>query len=183
MGAMKQLSLMPLKEGEFAERPTPEQVREWTRAHEVAVAEERARRKEAKRERKREYHRRWYGKNAEKKRAKSRRRYSENSYREYTWARGGVNEAIYSVYVATATWMQKGACICGAKLTKSSALDHDHRTGHARGVLCDDCNTTLGKLEKLGITMPPEFQAYLDDPPYQRALACYRQCTEDDDEA
>lgn len=44
---------------------------------------------------------------------------------------------------------QKGRCaLCGGKvLSKYEALDHDHNTGHIRGVLHTDCNILLGKIE------------------------------------
>lgn len=46
---------------------------------------------------------------------------------------------------------QNGGCaICGAKKNKNGnalCLDHDHNTGKIRGILCHDCNTSLGKFE------------------------------------
>lgn len=48
---------------------------------------------------------------------------------------------------------QKGRCaICGAdnpkisgKGSKSLHIDHDHKTGKIRGLLCQPCNTSLGR--------------------------------------
>ena len=54
---------------------------------------------------------------------------------------------------------QGGVCaICGLPETRilhgqvcQLCVDHDHETGEVRGLLCFMCNTTLGKLEKIGI--------------------------------
>ncbi len=48
---------------------------------------------------------------------------------------------------------QKGCCaICDIDfgiLSRRAAVDHNHSTGKVRGLLCDSCNTLIGKLEKL----------------------------------
>lgn len=45
---------------------------------------------------------------------------------------------------------QGGGCgICGAKpdeFERHLHVDHDHKTGRVRGILCSNCNTLLGKL-------------------------------------
>ena len=51
----------------------------------------------------------------------------------------------------------KGECeVCGKKLSLENGnsdeptahLDHDHRSGKIRGILCSNCNRSIGQLEK-----------------------------------
>jgi hypothetical protein len=58
----------------------------------------------------------------------------------------------------------EGKCnICGSESPNSSwgwHLDHCHKTGKVRGILCMQCNTTLGKLEIVGVD---KFLKYLEN--------------------
>ena len=56
---------------------------------------------------------------------------------------------------------QKGCCaICGEHSTALN-LDHDHKTGQRRGLLCDSCNRTIGMAK--------------DDPELLQSMADYLQ--------
>jgi len=50
------------------------------------------------------------------------------------------------------------------------AVDHDHATGEVRGLLCVNCNTFLGSIEKPGIDLA-RATGYLANPPAHKALA------------
>ena len=61
---------------------------------------------------------------------------------------------------------QNGCCaICethNSKLSKSLAVDHCHTTGEIRGLLCQNCNTALGKF-KDNITLLQNSVNYLQN--------------------
>jgi hypothetical protein len=89
---------------------------------------------------------RWYAKNRERVRAALRARYYadiENrrakSRKSMFKARFGVDESYRDELLAR----QGGVCaICESPKAKS--LDHCHKTGRIRGVLCGPCNLALG---------------------------------------
>ncbi|URP21222.1 endonuclease VII [Gordonia phage Francois] len=67
---------------------------------------------------------------------------------------------------------QGGGCaICGPRVTgktRKLAVDHDHKTGVVRGLLCNQCNRILiGRYDVAALTRAI---AYLLDPPAPRAL-------------
>lgn len=67
---------------------------------------------------------------------------------------------------------QGGACyICGWATGKSRRLtvDHDHKTGLVRGLLCRPCNTYLGVIRD-SIEAAERLVAFLKDPPFQRMI-------------
>lgn len=55
--------------------------------------------------------------------------------------------------------VQQGGLCAGCKRQLKLVVDHDHATGAVRGLLCMDCNTTLGYVH--------------DQPEVLRALAVY----------
>jgi len=57
---------------------------------------------------------------------------------------------------------QNGACAICHRITKRLFIDHCHKSGKIRGLLCPTCNTFLGWYEnKASIIL--EFQKYLND--------------------
>lgn len=78
--------------------------------------------------------------------------YQRNWYRTHKQAqRNSWLKKKYGITVETFDRMvakQKGACgICGARFPL--VVDHDHRTGGIRGLLCSTCNSRLGHFENL----------------------------------
>ena len=76
------------------------------------------------------------------------RRWNKEHQRErWLQKRYGISEQDYDAILES----QDGVCaICGrAERAKrlSLAVDHDHETGQIRGLLCNSCNTALGKFQ------------------------------------
>ncbi len=86
--------------------------------------------------------------NGEKIRERTRKNYHENK-EHFKFKR---IEALYGLSRENYDKMfsdQNGSCaIC--KQPKSLVVDHDHTSGKVRQLLCSDCNTTLGFLERQG---------------------------------
>ena len=61
-------------------------------------------------------------------------------HREANWRRHGIVGMTWEKWEA----MDKQCAICGT--TEDLVLDHDHRTGEARGILCRSHNSALGYL-------------------------------------
>ena len=73
--------------------------------------------------------------------------------RRKRWAAQGMDTV-----EAEAAWATQVCAICGAT-DKRFHVDHDHTTGHVRGLLCGPCNQTLGLMQ--------------DEPARLRAAAAY----------
>jgi hypothetical protein len=58
---------------------------------------------------------------------------------------------------------QSGKCaICGATQNQPLYVDHDHKTGKVRELLCAKCNTAVGVVEKEGLERIFELMQYID---------------------
>ena len=78
---------------------------------------------------------------------RSRERYHSDAGRNYWLQRQfGITVAIYNDMLAS----QGHVCaICNqpCRSGRRLAVDHNHRTGEVRGLLCLDCNTAIGKFQ------------------------------------
>jgi hypothetical protein len=64
----------------------------------------------------------------------------------------GISRAQYDTLLAK----QDGKCAlcrCPPKLGKKLVVDHNHKTGMVRGLLCDGCNRALGLVEARSLVM------------------------------
>jgi hypothetical protein len=66
--------------------------------------------------------------------------------RECSWRRAGIQLDFLTFLDLLAS--QRFRClICNAFLSVSASVDHDHRTGQVRGLLCFSCNNGLGSFK------------------------------------
>jgi hypothetical protein len=80
---------------------------------------------------------------------KSKKRYKKNKKKlrnTFLKRKFGITLEVYNKILKE----QKGVCaVCGRKeKNKSLAVDHDHKTGKIRGLLCGRCNPALGFLQE-----------------------------------
>ena len=92
------------------------------------------------------------------------RRTSHDAHLKQTY---GIRIADYDALLA----MQRGTCaICNGGTSKHFlAVDHDHKTGEVRGLLCANCNKTLGKFRD-NASRFRRAANYLDIPPARQVL-------------
>ncbi len=80
----------------------------------------------------------------------------------------GLREGQYEELYAA----QGGVCaICerATGKTKKLAVDHDHKTGYVRGLLCGPCNKILGHLRDDPL-LAANILEYLEEPPAHNAI-------------
>jgi hypothetical protein len=120
-----------------------------------------------KQKKKRAEYMREYNKRKPEKKKLLRKRYRENHKANQLKAKYGITVEEYQAMFDS----QGGVCkLCGQEETtrisrgdgiRSLAVDHDHKTGKVRGLLCHQCNVVLGQYE-LHKDLFPKFQEYLD---------------------
>ena len=78
---------------------------------------------------------------------KDKKRYYENDRGNYLKRKYGITSQDYDNMYSE----QEGSCaICGihqSELKNRFCVDHDHDTGQVRGLLCNNCNNGIGKLQ------------------------------------
>jgi hypothetical protein len=94
---------------------------------------------------------------------------SKNAHAKALEKRYGITgEEYWALYA-----YQGGVCaICGWATGKSRRLtvDHDHKTGLVRGLLCRPCNTYLGVIRD-DIDAAERLVSFLKNPPYQSMIS------------
>ena len=95
-------------------------------------------------------HKKWAAKHKEHLRSYDRKRYRDdpNKWERHIRAKYGIAPADFEEMLVS----QGGVCaICESsspgKGHKRFNIDHDHKTGEVRGLLCWPCNTGIGKLK------------------------------------
>lgn len=105
----------------------------------------------------------WKAKNPGKVRAESSRHYAtyggNKRCREHAWRRLGIEAFTLEKFNAMAEEQHHTCAICSRGNTRSGkpislAVDHDHTTGEACGLLCTGCNRHLGQIERRGFSGP-----------------------------
>lgn len=99
----------------------------------------------------RAYHRKWYKKN-KKKADEVSRRYQRTPKGKLSERKRRLKR-LYSITLEEYDRMlelQNGVCaICGNPPEyRRLGIDHDHKTGKVRGLLCGYCNGMIGRIEK-----------------------------------
>ncbi|MBK7819410.1 MAG: endonuclease VII domain-containing protein [Sphingobacteriaceae bacterium] len=74
-------------------------------------------------------------------------RENKNRHKEYSWKSNGIKDMTVERYNLLLIKQKYCCAICltpNTKLKRVLAVDHDHKTGEVRGLLCDACNRALG---------------------------------------
>jgi hypothetical protein len=82
--------------------------------------------------------------------------------RESGWKCQGIETFSYVAFLEMIVAQKSQCSICGCGIDASSHLDHDHKTGAVRSVLCQRCNLLLGKYEVSGSVLLRNAASYLE---------------------
>lgn len=105
-----------------------------------------------------------------------------NSYRRNSYNRAKTNPTMKMIYnsekrrlraqygitnyqVVLDRIKQNKCDLCGREVVSRHLkhIDHCHDTGKIRGVLCCNCNTLIGRVEKVGLHVIPKIKDYLEN--------------------
>lgn len=81
--------------------------------------------------------------------------------RECDWRQQGISDASFVSFEAKLVIQNYHCPLCNSAVDTHSSLDHNHETCMARGVLCQECNLLLGKVEAGGSQFLANASEYL----------------------
>ena len=87
----------------------------------------------------------------EKYRAQARSKYCPLKSKQQGWKYAGIVDMTLERYNSLLEKQNYSCAVCGIhqdSLKKALCVDHNHATGKARGLLCDNCNRALGYLQE-----------------------------------
>ncbi len=92
-----------------------------------------------------------YSKNYREKNVEKTKEYNKGkTVKEYMWKKAGIKDMTIERYNEMFEEQNGNCAICGRhedEFKKILSVDHNHRTGEVRGLLCNKCNTAIGYLK------------------------------------
>lgn len=147
--------------------------RRWRAKHREEDRARSAARHAAKRDEDNAASRAWHAAHRDEALARMRENYRKREQADgWRGARHGISREEHEALYAA----QAGRCaICATPGALAGVgclfIDHDHKTGERRGLICHACNKSLPAFEELGATWMLRALAYLGDPPLRRVRA------------
>lgn len=92
----------------------------------------------------------WYQKNCENHKIKRDKYWAKNAARMSGWRRQKIHNVSFDQYNEMLLAQNMSCAICErhqSSFKRTLAVDHDHKTGEIRGLLCHSCNTAIGSLK------------------------------------
>ena len=89
--------------------------------------------------------------NPDKYRQAAKKQYKPHKSKEYSWKNAGILDMTIERYNELLNSQNNKCAICNELSTnfkKALSVDHNHKTGKVRGILCDNCNRALGYLKE-----------------------------------
>lgn len=121
-----------------------DEVRAWYRKNRDAVLARRREHYQRNKEQRREYNRKYHERNRDRLRAANSERYRKNRDRYLSNQQLKTYGLTGDQYKALLLGQGNACAVCREPFSKRPAVDHDHKTGAVRGLLCGSCNGGLG---------------------------------------